>query len=252
MRAFIIEDEAPARAKLIRLLADHCPDVKVVSQTDSIRGAVEWLQSNSADIIFMDVELSDGLCFEIFKRTEVEGNVIIVTAYDSYAIRAFKVNSIDYLLKPIEPEELVAAVDKCRVKSKEATAVDLKAIEEMFSNHTKPSYKKRFVAQVGDSIISTPTEEILYFYAADKVVYLVTEEGRRLIVDQTLNSIEEQVDPMQFCRISRGCIASFRSIKSVSKYFDGKLKITLKRGALTEVVVSRLRAQDILDWLDGQ
>lgn len=250
MRAFIIEDEIPAREKLIWLLEHHCPDVDIVGQAGSITGAVEWLEENTPDLILMDVELSDGLCFEIFKRTEVTSNVVIVTAYDSYAIRAFKVNSVDYLLKPVDADELVAAVDKCR--RKRSAPIDMALMEQLLSSRVMRDYKKRFSAQIGDNIISVESSAIAYFYVADKAIYMLTNEGDRYILDTTLGAIEESVNPRVFCRVSRNCIASFSSIKNVSKYFNGKLKITTKIGPLKEIIVSRQRAQSILDWLDGQ
>ncbi len=251
MKALIIEDEIPAQMVLERLLAQHCPQVRVIGRTGSITGAVEWLSSNSADVIFMDVELSDGLCFEIFRMTDVRAKVIITTAYDNYAIKAFKVNSIDYLLKPIDSAELVAAVRKCNTEA-QRVGIDASLAERIIGARLMAAWKERFTVNIGDRIKVVETRNIAYFVSEEKSTYIVTTDAQNYIIDLPLDHIEGLVDPVSFFRVSRGCIASLDAIRSINRHFNGRLKLIMHPPLPEPIVVSRQRADALLRWLEGE
>lgn len=254
----IIEDEIPAQVNLAKAIEKTFGDLRVVGTQGSVKGAVEWLRNpaNRPDIIFMDVELSDGMCFDIFAQTEVRGKVVITTAYDSYAIKAFRVNSADYLLKPVNPDELAAAVGRCREElemadAPKAAAIDIEALRAALGQGAR-EYKKRFVVKVGDRISVIGVDEIAYFYAEDKSTHLVTAEGRRTILDLSLDAVSEQVDPAVFFRISRNCTAAIGAIAGISKHLSNRLKVSLTPKPDFEVFVSRSRTADFMDWLDDK
>ncbi len=253
MKALIIEDELPAQVQLERLINSTFPAIEVIGRIDSVKGAIRWLNESQPDLIFMDVELSDGQCFEIFRHVTVHVPVIITTAYSNYAIQAFKVNSIDYLLKPIDKDEFTTAVNKA-IKSQQHQLPDFSVLEEILKQRVSPAkeYKQRFTVKVGDRILIIPMGEIAYFYAEEKVTFIVTHENKRYITDYTLDALEEQLNPKLFFRLSRGCIAHIESIKSVSKYFNSRLKITLSPPSAEEILVSRIRIPQFMSWLDGE
>lgn len=248
IRVLIIEDEIPAQINLKRLLAQNIEEVEVVHCVGSIEGACSFLaeHNNDIDLIFMDIELSDGTSFEILNRVKVTAKIIVTTAFDNYAIRAFKINSIDYLLKPINPDELVEAVRRAR-----DSAENTVNMEQMLSLLKPKEYKQRFVTKVGDRIIVLNIAQIAYFYSEDKVTFVVTFENKRYIIDQSLDMIIEILDPKQFFRISRSCIASINSIKSVNRHLNSRLKVTLQPQLDGEVFVSRLRTPEFMSWLES-
>ncbi|MEI7675155.1 MAG: LytTR family DNA-binding domain-containing protein [Bacteroidales bacterium] len=251
MQILIIEDEIPAQIQLERMILSLYPTFEVIAKIDSVRGAVQWLESNRADLIFMDVELSDGQCFEIFKEVLIDAPVIITTAYNDYAIKAFKVNSIDYLLKPIDRTEFIDAVEKSK-KMSEQHLPDYKMIEDFLSKNSAKEYKKRFTIKLGDRILIVNTSEIAYFYSEEKATFLVTHEGKRYISDLTLDALEEQLNPKDYFRLSRGCITHIQSIKSVSRYFNSRLKVILAPPTNEDILVSRIRIPQFLKWLEGE
>lgn len=256
LRVLIIEDEIPAQINLQKAIEKTFDDLSVVAICSSVKSAVEWLQQaeNRADIIFMDVELSDGMCFDIFAQTTVRGKVVITTAYDTYAIKAFRYNSIDYLLKPIAPEELIAAVERCRVAIDHDQAPPTLDIENLRAALAGASreYKKRFVVKIGDRIAVVATEEVAYFYAEDKGTYLITRDNHRYVLDMSLDTASEQVDPRAFFRISRNCTAAIAAIAAISKHLSNRLKVTLDPRPDFEVFVSRQRTTDFMEWLEGK
>lgn len=251
MKVLIIEDEIPAQIQLERMINGSFPTFEVVAKIDSVRGAVQWLESNNVDLIFMDVELSDGQCFEIFKQINIEKPVIITTAYNDYAIKAFKVNSIDYLLKPIDRNEFINAVEKSKLAALKALP-NYHQIEELLTKALPKEYKKRFTVKLGDKILILSTSDIAYFYSEDKATFIVTNEGKRYISDLTLDALEEQLSPKDYFRLSRGCITHIQSIKSVSRYFNSRLKVILTPPVLEDVLVSRIRIPQFLKWLEGE
>lgn len=252
MKAVIIEDEIPAQMNLRRELERNCSDVEIIGVFDSVKQSVEWLCDNpkAADMIFMDVELSDGMCFDIFDRTKVEAPVIITTAYDNYAVKAFKVHSIDYLLKPIDAGELRDAVERCR-NARPQKAVDLQGLRDVLLPENNP-YRQRFVIRLGDKIIIVRSEDVAYFYAEDKSTFVVTKNGKRYIMDMSLDAASEMVNPRLFFRISRNCTVSLNAINDISKHLSNRLKVTLSPPTEFEIFVSRSRTSDFLDWIAGK
>lgn len=257
----IVEDELPAQANLRRALEMRFPDLRIVGLQSSVHGTLEWLKepTNRADIIFMDVELSDGMCFDIFSQVEVNAKVVITTAFDNYAVKAFRINSIDYLLKPIDPEELAGAVERCRrslaaekENTKTAQPIDIEALKSALTGGGEATYRKRFVVRFGDRLSVIETTQVAYFYAEDKSTHLVTNEGRRYILDQSLDQLADEISPADFFRISRNCTVSIRAIAGISKHPSNRLKVNLIPKPDFEVFVSRSRTTDFITWLEGK
>lgn len=254
MRILIIEDEIPSRLNLQRAIKTIAPDLRVVGTLGSVQEAVEWFEKNpeGVDLIFMDVQLSDGLCFDIFARTTVKGRIIITTAYDNYALDAFKIHSVDYLLKPIDNESLRNAINHWRTltpTAAEVPSVDYSKLAELFA--PKCDYKDRFLVKVGDKIILIKVENIAYFYSENKTTFLVTDENREYIVDDSLDTVEGKLDPAHFFRIGRSCIVSLEQIQVVTKHFGSRLKVQLRGSQRDDLFVSRARTGEFLEWLNG-
>ncbi len=250
MKVFIIEDEIMAQKSLARLLTQNFPDMDIVGYASSIKGAAAWLKApeNSADIIFMDVELSDGECFEIFRQVDVKAKVIMTTAYDSYALKAFEAGSIDYLLKPIEPAALKRAVARCRMSG---GGIDIEALlKNVGGAAPKREYKERYIVRFNDRIIPLQTDNIAYVYSEEKTNYLVTFDDRHYIIDSSLDVISEELNHEQFFRISRSCIVSLKAIVSIIKQQGGRLRINAAPAPSFEMTVSRSRVDDFLEWLE--
>jgi DNA-binding LytR/AlgR family response regulator len=251
MKVLIVEDEIMAQKSLIRALTQNFPDLEVVGTSNSVKSTVSWLADpgNHADVIFMDVELADGECFEIFRQIEVKARVIMTTAYDSYAIKAFEAGSIDYLLKPIDASSLKRAVARCRMSGGQ---VDVEALMKAIGGNAAPKkeYKERFIIRFNDRIVPVPTTDIAYVYSEEKTNYLITFKGDKYIIDTSLDVMVEELDPEKFFRISRGCIISMNAISSIIKQAGSRLKIVSKPDAPFEMTVSRSRVDDFLSWLE--
>ena len=250
MKVLIVEYEVMAQKNLIRTLTQNFPDMEIVGTTGSVKSTVNWLDTpgNSADVIFMDVELSDGVCFEIFRQREVKAKVIMTTAYDSYAIKAFEAGSIDYLLKPIDPTALKRAVARCRMSG---GGIDVESLLNAIGNNgPKKEYKERYIIRFNDRIIPLQTDNIAYVYSEEKTNWLVTFDDEKYIIDSSLDVIGEELDPEKFFRISRGCIVSLKAIVSIIKQVGSRLKIIAKPEANFEMTVSRSRVDDFLQWLE--
>ncbi len=248
MNVLIVEDEIMAQANLARTLVQNFPDVRIVGTTGSVKETVAWLMDphNRADVIFMDVELSDGDCFSIFSQVEVRSKVIMTTAYDSYAIKAFEAGSVDYLLKPVELSALKRAVARCRTTTSRFDA-------EMLLNLLKPErkeYRERFVVRFNDRIIPVLISEVAYFYSEEKMNFLVTFSQNRYVIDSSLDQISDELDPERFFRISRSCIISVPAIVSIVKKLGGRLRIVARPESAFEMIVSRSRTEDFLKWLE--
>ena len=255
MKILIVEDENLAARKLKKMVTDIDPSVEIVGMTDSIESSVNWLISNKhPDLILMDIELADGQSFEIFNQTEVHSTIIFTTAYDEYALKAFKVNSIDYLLKPIRSEDLEKALEKFRAlqanhKSAESNTNIERLLVELRQTQANKSYRDRFLVKQGQRFITIEATEVAFFFAEDRVNFIKTKAGQKFIVDYTLDELEGQLDPSVFFRLNRQFIAHVKSIESVHPYFNSKLKIHLKPASEEEVLVSREKAADFKEWL---
>lgn len=250
MKVLIVEDEIMAQRSLTRLLAQHFPDMEVVGTTSSVKGTVAWLEdpSNKADVIFMDVELADGICFEIFRQTDVKAKVIMTTAYDSYALKAFEAGSVDYLLKPVDSSALKRAVARVRMSGGN---IDIEALAKLMEGNktTKKEYKERYIVRFNDRIIPLNTSDIAYVYSEEKNNYLVTFDDQRYIIDSSLDVIGDEFNPENFFRVSRSCIVSMKAIKSIIKQ-TGRLRIIATPDPSFEMTVSRSRVDDFLEWLE--
>ena len=250
MKAFIIEDELMAQKSLTRAIAQHFPDIEVIGTATSVKGAVAWLKepSNRPDLIFMDVELADGICFEIFRQVDIQAKVIMTTAYDHYALKAFEAGSVDYLLKPIDAVQLKRAVARCRMSG---GRIDVEALARALEGTTShKSYKERYIVRFNDRIIPLLTSSIAYIFAEDKNNYLVTFDGQKYIIDSALDVIIEELDPEYFFRISRGCIVSMKAIDTIVKQAGGRLRLMAHPATSFELTVSRSRVDDFLKWLE--
>jgi DNA-binding LytR/AlgR family response regulator len=251
MRILIVEDEMMAQKSLIRTLTQNFPDMEIVGTTGSVKSTLEWLKTpgNNADVIFMDVELADGECFEIFRQHEVKAKVIMTTAYDSYAIKAFEAGSIDYLLKPIDPSALKRAVARCRMSGGD---VDIEKLLKAIGSDRVPKkeYKERYIIRFNDRIVPVPTDDIAYVYSEEKTNYMITFSGNKYIIDTSLDVMVEDLDPEKFFRISRGCIIAMNAISSIIKQAGSRLRIVARPEAPFEITVSRSRVDDFLDWLE--
>ncbi len=254
MKALIVEDERMAQAQLTRLLESRFPDIEVVAATGSVHDTVAYLAADPPiDVIFMDVELADGECFEIFRQVPVRAQVIMTTAYDTYAVKAFEAGSIDYLLKPIGEEALRRAVGRCRERVSAGAAqpgIDVQTLLAAVAGSTQKRYKERFLVYVGEQIIPVQTDRIACFFAEEKANYLLTDEGARYLVETTLDTLEQDLDPDRFFRVSRSAIVSRNAVKSVSRHFRGRLRLDLQPEPPFEPTVSRARVDDFLKWLE--
>ena len=250
MKVLIVEDEIMAQRSLMRLLAQHYPDMDVVGTAASVNAAVAWLKdpANSVDVIFMDVELADGICFEIFRQVDVKAKVIMTTAYDSYALKAFEAGSVDYLLKPVDADALQRAVARVR---KSESNIDVAALMKLMEQKSAPKkeYKERYIIRINDRIVPLNTSEIAYVYSEEKNNYLVTFDEQRYIIDSSLDVINEDLNPDNFFRISRSCIVSMKAIRSIIKQ-TGRLRLIASPDSSFEMTVSRSRVDDFLEWLE--
>ncbi|MCU0447451.1 MAG: LytTR family DNA-binding domain-containing protein [Microscillaceae bacterium] len=257
MQVLIIEDEAPASRRLKNLIQEIDNQINIVSIIDSIEETIEYLKSNPTPaLIFMDIQLADGLSFSIFEQIKVEAPIIFTTAYDEYTMQAFKVNSIDYLLKPIKKEELTASLQKYQSfknqfsQSLDNQGINLQTLLKSFQNKVVKEYKSRFLVKLGERLISVPESDIAYFHADSKIVLLVTRDHKKYALDYSLDELENQLNPTNFYRLNRQYYVHFESIQAVHNYFNGKLKIILRPETKEEVTVSREKSSDFKQWLD--
>lgn len=255
LKVLIIEDEVPAAEKLERYLNKYSEQIRVVDKIDNVKDAVTWLagRQQEIDLIFMDVQLKDGISFSIFQEVKIDKPIIFITAYNEYALDAFKVNSIDYLLKPITFIDLSASLKKMESLSNQLrwSEEKNKTITQCLSATTPKSYKNRFMVKLGEHIRSITAEEISLFFADGRDVYLVTKQLRKFIIDYTLESLDEILDPLQFYRVNRSYILGISSIQDVIVYSNSRLKITPHIKWEKEIIVSRDKVNDFKQWFDG-
>ena len=253
MNAIIIEDEPHARAELKRLLKKVAPEITVVAETDSVTDACSLLSTNiSFDLVFADIQLSDGLSFDIFSKVTINEPVIFTTAYNEFAIKAFELNSIDYLLKPIEEHQLEKALAKLdRIRNsytQQPLMLSAEKLKELLN--TKKEYKSRFVTKIGDQFKYVPIDEIAYFVADDNVVYALTQQQQKVIVDYKMEELETLLDPKLFFRANRGFIVHIQAIQKVHKYFNSRLSLEVMPKTEEPILVSRLKVDGFLNWMD--
>ncbi len=256
MNVLIIEDEKPAAKRLEKLLLNQNPQIVVLAKIDSVKGAVKWFSTNSSpDVVFMDIQLADGLSFEIFEHVKISSPIVFTTAYDEYALKAFKVNSIDYLLKPIDEEELQSAFDKLNslVLKDQPQPLPFNSIEQItqaMSMLTR-QYKNRFIIKIGEHIKAVGIDDILYFFSRDKATYCTTSEGKNYLLDYPLGELVNMLNPEKFFQISRKYVISLKAVNDMVSFSNSRLKIILKHSDDEDVIVSRERVQSFKQWLDG-
>jgi DNA-binding LytR/AlgR family response regulator len=251
MKVLIIEDEKPSARRLQRMLEKQ--NVSVDKMLHNVQEAVEWFVNNEhPDLIFLDIQLSDGLSFEIFDEVDVNSAIIFTTAFDEYALQAFKLNSIDYLLKPIDEEELEAAVKKYVARAPQTQNVQLNFddIKKLLINPVEREYKKRFTTKIGQHIKMIPVDEIECFYSENKGTYAHTIDGRDYLLDTTLEQMEGEISPEVFFRINRKFYVNINAIKDIISYTNSRLQLKLNSYKEQEVVVARERVKDFKLWLE--
>jgi two-component system, LytTR family, response regulator LytT len=250
MRVLIIEDEKLAADNLEKLILSLDENIKVVAKIGLVRESVKWLLENSADLIFLDIQLSDGLSFDIFNSVKVSTPIIFTTAYDQYAIKAFKLNSVDYLLKPINKKDLSESLQKYHDRFKSSHQPEINFTDLINSIKHKQEYKARFAVYAGQKIKSIPVTNIAYFFITEKCVFLTTLDNVQYALTFTIDKLEEIVDPKQFFRLNRKILANIDSIKSIYSLSKTRITIELSPKFPEEVVVSLSRAADFRSWLD--
>jgi two-component system response regulator LytT len=254
MTTIIIEDEKPAARLLQRKLEKL--NIQVGVMLHSVEEALDWFSKNEhPDLIFLDIQLSDGLSFEIFEKVEIKSAVIFTTAYDEYALRAFKLNSIDYLLKPIDEDDLEIAVAKFKsLLPKQETqprslGIDFEQIKKMLANPFEKNYKKRFTVKIGQHLKVISIDEIECFFSENKGTYLHTFDNRNYLIECTLELLEQELDPADFFRISRKFIIPLKAIKEIVVYSNSRLKVILPSFKEEDVIVSREKVSDFKTWI---
>lgn len=253
LNILIIEDEPLAANRLQDLLGQIEHDINVVQMCDSVEDSVVYLSSKpDLDLIFMDIQLADGLSFSIFEQTQIVAPVIFTTAYEEYAIRAFKVNSIDYLLKPIDIADLETAIDKFeQLYKKTPPSIDSSVLQSIQMMISEKEYKNRFTVKVGVHIRSIPTEEILYFYSFEKATYLCTSQSKNYPIDYTLDSLQTLISPKRYFRINRSHIISHDAISDIVSFSSSRLNVKLIHCDSTDIMVSRDKMKEFKMWLEG-
>lgn len=251
MRILIIEDEPQAANRLENLVREIVPGATILDKLDTVKRSVSWLKSNAApDVILMDIQLADGISFQIFEHIKVVTPVIFTTAYDEYAIRAFKVNSVDYILKPVDRDELATALQKINVKTAPSVTPELLEQLALAVKGLNKKYKARFVIKVGEHLRAIDVDTILFFYSEEKATFCVTTENRSAILDHTLDELSDMLDPAKYFRINRKYLVSSSSIRDIISYSNSRLKLVLKNSTDTEIIVAREKVQEFKRWLD--
>lgn len=254
MKTIIIEDEKPAARLLQRKLEKL--NVQIEVMLHSVQEAIEWFSKNEhPDLIFLDIQLSDGLSFELFEKVDIKSAVIFTTAYDEYALRAFKLNSVDYLLKPIDEEELAVSISKFKARFQKSTEdvsiskMDFEKVKQMFQSSFDQNSKKRFMVKIGQHLKVISTDEIECFFSENKGTYIHTFDNRNYLIDSTLEVLEKELDAKIFYRISRKFIISIKAIKEIVVYSNSRLRVILPTFKDEEVIVSREKVTDFKNWI---
>ncbi len=245
MRILIIEDEKPAVDHLVDILSEEMSEASILEPIDTVKDAIQWFQNNKMpDLVFMDIQLADDICFRIFEKVEISCPIIFTTAYDQYALRAFRLNSIGYLLKPVEKTSLKESLEKLR----RLTSSDFDSLQHTMLEVGK--FKERFMVTRGERIKSIPVESVAYFFGQDKFVYLITHGGEQFLIDDTLTDLENKADPTTFFRINRQYLVSYSAIKEMTIHTRGRVKVELLPPTKETPVVSIERSGSFKNWLD--
>lgn len=248
MKIILIEDEKPA-ARLLKRRVEKL-GYEITEMLHSVEESVAWLKTNlQPDLIFLDIQLSDGLSFEIFNQVDVSSAIIFTTAYDEYVLKAFKLNSVDYLLKPVDEEELKFALEKFEKQHQPKSSFDLSEIKKLFTNQSE-SYKERFSVKIGTSIKIIESDNIECFFSENKASYIHTKENKNYLIDFSLDKVEEQMNPKKFFRINRSQIIQIDLIKEITIYSNSRLKIVLNTYNEQDMIVSREKVTDFKNWLE--
>ncbi len=246
MKALIIEDEKPASRRLTKLLLEVDPTIEILNILDSVESSIQWLSKNQApEIMFMDIHLADGSGFDIFKKTNITCPVIFITAYDEYAIDAFKVNSVDYLLKPVKKEELESAILKFKNLQYSYSSIGIDSLV----NSSGKKYKDRFVIKLGNKIKSILVDDIAYFYSKDKLSFICDKEGKNSPIDMSLDKLEVLLNPLNFFRVNRQIIANSTSIKDIQTSSKSRIILILEPPTVIEAIISSERSSVFKKWL---
>lgn len=249
MRTLVIEDEIPAARRLSKMVTAARPKAQILDTLDSVEASVRWLRTfQMPDLIFMDIQIADGLSFDIFKEVEITAPVVFTTAFDQYAVQAFKVSAVDYLLKPIDPKDLEFALQKIDNQRFKQSPLDIEALSRLMR---KDSYKDRFLVKSGQQLTYLPTTDIAYFRSSDGLTQAHTFSARKYFVEHTLEELEALLDPRTYFRVSRGLTVGLASIQKIHPHLNGRLKLELNPMAPEEVFVSRERAGEFKVWLGG-
>lgn len=254
MKVLIIEDENAAARRLEKLLREVAPETVILDQIDSVEGSVLWLKKNpQPDLIFMDIHLADGASFDIFEHVKVKCPIIFITAYDEYALQAFKVNAVDYLLKPIKSAELASALEKYRQVFKPANTPDYAALLETLKSQQNENYLQRMLIRFGHSLKLIDIADAAYFYTKDKITFLITRSGaKRYPVDYPLDKLEEMLDKKVFFRINRQFIVNVNAIREMHPYSKSRVKVDMDPPTDLETIVSTERSAEFKKWLVGE
>lgn len=250
MTVLIVEDEQLAQERLEMLLKDYDPSINIAGKLESVEEAVQWLNSRPhPDVILLDIHLADGDSFEIFKRTSTQKPIIFTTAYENYAIDAFQLFSIDYILKPVTAQSLAAALNKYKNLSAAFTPHNYELLIEQVKDNFLNNYKTRFLAKVGQRLFFVQAEEVAFFSADNKIVYLTDREGNRFVINATIDKLESELNPKDFFRVNRSTIIHAGVLEQIKPYPNNRLKLQLKNITTTEeIIISRERVQAFKEW----
>lgn len=257
MKVLIIEDELPAARQLTKLLTKAVTDIKIIDVIDSVESSVKWLNTfPSPDAIFMDIQIADGLSFDIFNHVTITCPVIFTTAFDHYAIKAFKVNAIDYLLKPIDEDELATAIHKIRTSRQDLLSSPPPQYQgaiwhDLLAQIKPQDYKERFLIKQGQSFVSISTTEIAYFFSEDGLTQFYHFQAKKHIIEHTLDELESLLHPKSYFRINRKMILNIKAIQKISPHFNGRLKLEIHPPYAEDILVARERVNDFKAWLGG-
>ena len=249
MKVLIVEDEKIAREHLAYQLKSVEPNLEILAKLDSVQSTTSWLMENDADLIFLDIHLADGLSFKIFDTIKTNIPIIFTTAFDQYALRAFKLNSIDYLLKPIDEEDLAAAIQKYKT-TKIPNQFDYQILSQLIEPKQSPNYQERFLVSKGDRVMSIKVDQIAYFEGEDRYVYLVNRSGKRFIIDYNLGDLEPLLNPKYFFRLNRSFITHFDSIRNITNLSKSRLKIDLEPNPRRDIFISSAKNRSFKLWLN--